>query len=723
MLRWLFPLLSLLLGTVALAQQTQDQAFQALADYVEANFHGLRPAPLPPVASAACDYTKPGQTHALVMGAADAGSVQPRMLGGSENSAALISATLEHLGVDPAHIATLTGLDATRAGFEPALTDLRARVGCTDTVFIYLTAVMTSTRLLSQQLYGRDEPRDWIAEGADTNSALRRMSAASPFLMFNTTQARPNDLLSASALSDIIADLRNRAAHVTLVLDTAFAGQFDLQERQARRDPRALWSAAPQARATSVTLTPNAGAFSLFYSADAYSYAAQWSLPQNTPDARVYGVFAYKLSAALYADAMPSSASVSREIDGLRLGDRTAEYENHQIESTDPGAALLAELGEPTAPPSPNPSPAPAPEAEQTPNAPIPASDVIRITAPAATRAAAALENPVVTLSGHVEWPEQTMIVLVNRAQALSRPDGTFQHELTLEPGLNRIEIVALTRDNRQHRKVLELSFEGDVEALAGSGNRYAILIANQNYGPASGMPSLGTPFADIDAIGAELTTHYGFRTRATLPDGTDLPLVLRDASRAQIETLLFQMSRIAGEKDTVLIYYGGHGIYEQMTDTAFWVPSDAVAGVPPTYLSASSISEALLRLQAGNVLVVSDSCYSGALMRGGGEPALADSDRLRALQRLADKRSRVLITSGANEPVADEGGDGHSVFARAFLNGLRQSERDVFSARELFDRDILPFVVGRSGQEPQYRPIARSGHEGGDVVFVTSDG
>jgi len=41
------------------------------------------------------------------------------------------------------------------------------------------------------------------------------------------------------------------------------------------------------------------------------------------------------------------------------------------------------------------------------------------------------------------------------------------------------------------------------------------------------------------------------------------------------------------------------------------------------------------------------------------------------------------------------------------------------FSARELYDGYLLPLVVGNADQEPQYRPIERSGHEGGDIVFV----
>ena len=43
----------------------------------------------------------------------------------------------------------------------------------------------------------------------------------------------------------------------------------------------------------------------------------------------------------------------------------------------------------------------------------------------------------------------------------------------------------------------------------------------------------------------------------------------------------------------------------------------------------------------------------------------------------------------------------------------------DAFSARELFDGYLLPLVIANADQEPQFRPIERAGHEGGDIVFV----
>jgi hypothetical protein len=452
----------------------------------------------------------------------------------------------------------------------------------------------------------------------------------------------------------------------------------------------------------------------VLYGAQRTTMAAEMALPLEAEDRTVYSLFAFKLAAALGSDGALTVPSLGRTLAGLALDGAYAEFQNHVLETTDASLPVLAEaLPAPLDPAAPVPAAMPQSEG---------ADRVILISSPEATRAAAPLETPTVTVAGRVEWPEDTLIVLVNRQQALSRPDGSFEQEITLEEGLNQIEVVALTRDNRQHRRVIEVTYAGDAAALLGQGRSYALLIANQTYGGATGMPGLATPFADVDALAALLTAKFGFVTEARLPDGTAVPLILKDATRAQIETALFQLSQVAGAKDKVLVWYGGHGIFEQMTDTAFWVPADAVAGVPPSYLSASAISEALLRLQAGAVIVVSDSCYSGALLRGGAEGAasasVSDEDRARMLQRLAGKRSRVLLTSGANEPVADGGGDGHSIFARAFLTALREAEGPM-TAQEIFDGWVRPIVIGRADQEPQFRPIAKSGHEGGDFVFV----
>ena len=84
-------------------------------------------------------------------------------------------------------------------------------------------------------------------------------------------------------------------------------------------------------------------------------------------------------------------------------------------------------------------------------------------------------------------------------------------------------------------------------------------------------------------------------------------------------------------------------------------------------------------------------------------------------------KKSRTLLASGGNEPVLDDGGDGHSVFAAAFLNGLSKIEKDYFSAEELFYSHIKEQVAGNADQVPEYNIIRNSGHDGGDFIFRRS--
>ena len=86
--------------------------------------------------------------------------------------------------------------------------------------------------------------------------------------------------------------------------------------------------------------------------------------------------------------------------------------------------------------------------------------------------------------------------------------------------------------------------------------------------------------------------------------------------------------------------------------------------------------------------------------------------------KKMQAKKSRTILASGGNEPVSDIGGKGHSVFAAALLQGLNQTEKNSFSAEELFYDHIKERVAGNADQTPEYNVIRNSGHDGGDFVF-----
>ena len=87
-------------------------------------------------------------------------------------------------------------------------------------------------------------------------------------------------------------------------------------------------------------------------------------------------------------------------------------------------------------------------------------------------------------------------------------------------------------------------------------------------------------------------------------------------------------------------------------------------------------------------------------------------------------KRSRLLLSSGGDRPVLDEGGDGHSVFASAFLDEL-ENNGSLLASPELFlrIRDRVASGAQQSGfeQRPELKTIKAAGHEVGDFFFVPS--
>ncbi len=78
------------------------------------------------------------------------------------------------------------------------------------------------------------------------------------------------------------------------------------------------------------------------------------------------------------------------------------------------------------------------------------------------------------------------------------------------------------------------------------------------------------------------------------------------------------------------------------------------------------------------------------------------------------NKRSRTVLVSGGLEPVID---GKRSIFAKAFLDALRDNT-GVLDGQHLFSTIGRPVAL-ESSQTPQYSDIRRSGHEGGDFLFV----
>jgi uncharacterized caspase-like protein len=240
------------------------------------------------------------------------------------------------------------------------------------------------------------------------------------------------------------------------------------------------------------------------------------------------------------------------------------------------------------------------------------------------------------------------------------------------------------------------------------AGKFFALVIGINNY---QSYPQLKTAEQDAKDVNDLLHDKYGFETK-----------LLLNATREQLLGALFEYRRKTDSNWNLLIYYAGHGLNDSEADKAYWLPADAKKDDNANWISADDITANIKALHAKHILVVSDSCFSGALSRVSGaviiSPELSARDGY--LLKVLDKSSRTLLASGGNEPVADGGGKGnHSVFASAFLKGMLEAERKVFTAEELYLNSIKEAVAGKSAQTPEYNPIRNSGDGGGAFLFI----
>ena len=252
----------------------------------------------------------------------------------------------------------------------------------------------------------------------------------------------------------------------------------------------------------------------------------------------------------------------------------------------------------------------------------------------------------------------------------------------------------------------LELSSNGKrkvrAAALPQIERKIALVVGVDRYADAS-IPGLNNAVNDARAVARVFEARLGYEA-----------VVVPNATKPALVAALNQLALTLGPRDSVMVYYAGHGELVETTKLGYWLLADAVAKDPTTWLSNTDINRLIGQMGASQVAVVSDSCYSGSL---------ASEERLRAgagaldPKAVLDRKSVVVMSSGGNEPVFDDGKNGHSPFAWNLMNTLGQVN-NWQPGGNVFER--VRFAVARTlPQRPQYSASRAAGHQpGGEYLF-----
>ncbi|MBU2511658.1 caspase family protein [bacterium] len=239
-----------------------------------------------------------------------------------------------------------------------------------------------------------------------------------------------------------------------------------------------------------------------------------------------------------------------------------------------------------------------------------------------------------------------------------------------------------------------------------------ALLIGINEY-QTSHWQDLDNAVADISRLKQILIEQYGF-------DAGNI----RTLENAGRDDILFNLEQLAKESDdnsNVLIYYAGHGYYNDEERKGYWIPSDGgELSSKSNYIESETIISKVEKIPSAHTLLMADSCFSGDLIKKARTTIIPSSQYFLSLSK---KPSRQIISAGGVEAVSDRGADNnHSVFAESLFSILSAPRTPPLSASEL--ALLLRKKVKSVGndQTPAYGRFAGNLDKNGEYFFVRKD-
>ncbi|MEM9721357.1 MAG: caspase family protein, partial [Bacteroidota bacterium] len=174
-------------------------------------------------------------------------------------------------------------------------------------------------------------------------------------------------------------------------------------------------------------------------------------------------------------------------------------------------------------------------------------------------------------------------------------------------------------------------------------------------------------------------------------------------ASRKQIREAFIHCITELGPEDNLLIFYAGHGVWNEVLEWGYWVPTEARSGEIDDYLGNEEVVDLVEKINTQHTVFIADSCFSGDFF-----------DRKRSgFGQITGARSRWAISSGRLEAVSD-----NSPFFAHLMRVLTDTEDDILVSDLANQVKIATASSSRSQQTPRGEPMMIEGHEGGEFLF-----
>jgi hypothetical protein len=267
---------------------------------------------------------------------------------------------------------------------------------------------------------------------------------------------------------------------------------------------------------------------------------------------------------------------------------------------------------------------------------------------------------------------------------------------LELALGANQVKVEAVTVTGKKMESSLEIVYD------ISTAKYYALIIAVEEYDDPN-INDLDHPIEDAGRFIRIIESDYNFHRENVK--------FLKNPTKADIIGTLHHMRGEISPEDNLLIYYAGHGHWDEEMQTGYWLPRDASRDNPVDWLPNTDLTNYLNVLKTKHTLLIADACFSGGIFK-----SRAAFNNVMAVEKLYKLNSRKALTSGTLSEVPDK-----SVFIEYLIKRLDKNTKKYLPSEQLYS-SLREAVMNNSNNIPQYGTIQNVGDEGGDFIFIRND-
>jgi WD40 repeat protein len=339
---------------------------------------------------------------------------------------------------------------------------------------------------------------------------------------------------------------------------------------------------------------------------------------------------------------------------------------------------------------------------------PSAASSMIEIFSPAPAQGKVVHDKDNIMIVGRVSDPQGINAFLINRNPVRLADGGIFQYNLSLTKGENQVDIVAINNKGimNQQRLVVDCIADNAVAAgeeipEIGKARYYALLIGVNEY-QSDDVLDLDNPIKDAQSLYDVLLTRYSFEKENIN--------FLKNPTQKDIFFALEDLEKKLTQNDNLLIFYAGHGYWDEKGKVGYWLPSDATKKSKVNWFSNSDLRDFIGGIQTKHTILIADACFSGAIFKS----RAPFTEAPQGINKLYEVPSRKAMTSGNLQEVPDE-----SIFIKQLVKKLAENKEQYLPSEILFS-SMQGYLMNNSTNVPRYGTIQNVGDEGGgDFIFV----